>query len=593
MFKTSTLVARKLPLLSHSFRELALTWDSSNWSLGHLLEQTAKRFPKRPAIVYQNQTLTYQQFNHKSNQLANYLLKSGLQQGDRVAVMMNNSPELLILVAGIVKAGGVAALINTSQREQVLAHSLKECDPSWWWLDEDLVEAFDSVRQHLDKNHLPRLQVIAKQEKGPNRQEWKAFWRPVYDSPGKSPESLKKIRFNSPCFYIFTSGTTGLPKASIMTHKRWIRAGAGFHATLANDEHDLFYVPLPMYHNNALTLAWGTAMKAGSGLLIRQRFSASHYWEDARYYQATVVFYIGEMCRYLMSQPPSSKDRQHVVRKMVGNGLRPDLWQPFKQRFGIEEVYEFYAASESNIAFVNYFNLDNTVGFCPLPYAIVEFDNEKEAPKRNAKGWMIPVKVGETGLLLGKVTRRYSFDGYTNIEESEKKLFRGVFSKNDVWYNSGDLMKELGLRHAQFVDRVGDTFRWKGENVSTTEVEHILYDLEVIETAVVYGVQVPNMDGRAGMAAICFKQGLAPDLKKIAQHLKRNLPDYAMPVFLRVISQLHSTETFKPKKSLLKQEGFDPAQIQDELYYRQHGKPSYLPLETPQWQQILAGSIRL
>ncbi len=395
---------------------------------------------------------------------------------------------------------------------------------------------------------------------------------------------------------MFTSGTTGLPKASRMTHYRWLRGMAGLsQMALRLKPSDVFYCCLPLYHNNALTVSWGAVLGSGSTLALARKFSASRFWEDCREQRATAFCYIGELCRYLLNRPASEKDRSHSIQLMVGNGLRPELWSAFQQRFGIANVSEFYGASESNVAFVNAFGMQRTAGFSPLSFAIVAFDAEREEPLRGSGGFLQKVKGGGTGLLIAEISERAPFDGYTDQKSSDAKVLHDVFKRGDRWFNTGDLVRDQGWRHIQFVDRVGDTFRWKGENVATTEVEAALNGFEGIAQAVVYGVSVPGADGRAGMAALTLAEGAARgfDGAALARHLLAALPAYAVPVFLRLQRDPEVTGTFKFKKVELKREGFEPAMVSEPLYVLTDRNRGYEALTPALAEQIRSGTLRL
>jgi acyl-CoA synthetase (AMP-forming)/AMP-acid ligase II len=356
---------------------------------------------------------------------------------------------------------------------------------------------------------------------------------------------------------------------------------------------DILYCPLPLYHNNALTVSWGAVLGAGAALAIGRKFSASRFWDEVRRHRATAFCYIGELCRYLLNQPPTSRDRDHAVRVIVGNGLRPEIWDAFQQRFGIELISEFYGASESNLAFANGFGLSRTAGFCPLPFAVVAFDAEAEAPCRDAQGFMRKVGKGEVGLLISEVTEKSPFDGYTDSRATESKLLRDVFKAGDVWFNTGDLVCNQGMRHIQFADRVGDTFRWKGENVATTEVEAAFNQFEGLDQACVYGVQIPGTDGRAGMAALTLMAPERFDGAVLARHLTARLPAYAVPLFVRLRAQQETTSTFKFRKVELKREGFDLQQIDEPLYVLADRQRGYEPLTPQLHAQIHDGALRL
>jgi citronellyl-CoA synthetase len=365
-----------------------------------------------------------------------------------------------------------------------------------------------------------------------------------------------------------------------MSHGKWIKAYGGFgHSGLTLNERDVLYLTLPCYHNNAVTVCWSAVLAGGAAIALRRRFSASAFWSDVARYQATCFGYIGELCRYLLNQPVHPAEQGNSLRCMIGNGLRPSIWAEFKQRFGVEQITEFYASSEGNIGFTNVFNFDNTVGYTPATYAIVRYDLENDRPLRGKKGFLQRTDKGEAGLLISEISAKWPFDGYTDPAKSEAAILRDVFKKGDAWFNTGDLMRDIGCKHAQFVDRLGDTFRWKGENVSTTEVENVLGAFPGVEDAVVYGVEIPGTNGRCGMAALRLAPGFVLDGAALATHLDRELPAYAAPLFVRLLGEVETTGTFKYKKTDLKQASYDPSRVDGPLYVRLPGTASFQPLD--------------
>ncbi|HEX5062996.1 MAG TPA: long-chain-acyl-CoA synthetase, partial [Kofleriaceae bacterium] len=549
------LVGRKLPMIVKGLRMIGKTDKTEALSIGSLIEQNAKLRPNAAAILYEDRRYSARDVHEMSNRWANWLAARGVGKGDVISVLLENRPEALLIIGGIVKLGAIAAVINTKQRGRTLQHSLAVAKARLHLVGEELWDSFVEVRDAIgasDNVAWVREQTSARVPAGAIDAA-----AAVANASLTTPAALADVRLGDPAFYIYTSGTTGLPKASIMSHNRWTKAAGAFGmSALAVTEADVIYLALPLYHNNALTVAWASAVSGGAALAIRRKFSVSNFWEDIRKFRATAFIYIGELCRYLLNAEPRPDDRKHSVRAICGNGLRPDIWKAFKTRFGIDEVYEFYAASEGNIAFVNLLNLDATVGLCPAPYALVKYDIDRDEPLRGPDGHMVRVGRGEIGLLIGEVTERYAFDGYTDKAASEKKLFRDVFRKGDVWFNSGDLLRDQGFRHAQFIDRVGDTFRWKGENVSTNEVAEALNTFHQVAESTVYGVQVPGTDGRCGMAALVLRCAVNDfDLRGFTRHVESQLPAYARPLFLRVRPELEVTGTFKQVKSDLRRQG--------------------------------------
>jgi acyl-CoA synthetase (AMP-forming)/AMP-acid ligase II len=571
--------------------KLVLLKPDQHNSIGRVLEKLAASQPQHPALRFEGRVWTYAEFNAWANRIASLLRQQGVRAGDSVAILMENRPEVLACVAATVKLGAIAGMLNHQQRGEVLAHSLKLTRARVVVCGSECMDALASGG--YTPTAVPGLRWIWDGE-GSAPTGWLRLADGVAGGSATNPPETARVRLRDPCFYIFTSGTTGLPKASVMSHYRWLRSMAGLgQMALRLKPDDVLYCCLPLYHNNALTVSWGSVLGTGSTLALGRKFSASRFWDEIRRHGATSFCYIGELCRYLLNRPADAGDREHRVRVIVGNGLRPEIWDAFQQRFGIERISEFYGASESNLAFVNGFDVARTAGFCPLPFAIVGFDADAEAPLRDARGFMRKVGRGGIGLLICEVTDKAPFDGYTDEQASQTKLLRDVFKKGDCWFNTGDLVRDQGFRHIQFVDRVGDTFRWKGENVATTEVEAACNRFEGIEQAVVYGVQLPEADGRAGMAALSFAQ--TPDaesLRRFAQHLCAELPAYAVPLFLRLRSEQETTSTFKFRKAGLKQEGFDPAKIDEPLYVLRDREAGYEPLTPELFAQIGSGDVR-
>lgn len=585
-------IAKKLPAIREGLKTVANRDTSAALSIGTYIEDNASRSPGDPAIFFEDRVITHRELSEESNRWAHLFASRGVGKGDAIAIFVDNRPEILFAVAGAVKLGAVAAVINTKQRKHVLQHSFGLCDGLIYVVGEELWDAFDEVRADIDNAERDLVFWVSDSGDSSCPDTATDLVAAAADMPATAPDALRQVRLSDPCFYIYTSGTTGLPKASIMSHNRWVKASGAFgKVALGVVPEDRIYVPLPLYHNNALTVTWASALTAGASMILRRRFSASKFWDDVRRYRATSFCYIGELCRYLMNQPPRPDDSDNPVHKIVGNGLRPDIWKQFKERFGIDEVYEFYGASEANIAFVNVFNFDCTVGFCPAPYALVEYDIDADEPVRGPDGFMRRVGRGEVGLLIGEVSERYAFDGYTDQSASENKLLRDVFKPGDTWFNSGDLLEDQGFRHAQFVDRVGDTFRWKGENVSTNEVAEVVNGHPQVDESTVYGVQIPGTDGRCGMAALVTN--VPPDqldLASLHRRIAAELPAYARPLFLRVREALEITGTFKQKKGDLKREAYDPSQVAEPLFVLRDG--GYESLTKELYQQIQAADVR-
>ena len=341
-------------------------------------------------------------------------------------------------------------------------------------------------------------------------------------------------------------------------------------------------------------VATGAALLGGGAVIIREKFSASRFWQDVADSGATIFQYIGELCRYLLANPEPASP--HGLRLAVGNGLSADVWEAFQNGFAIPQILEFYAATEGNFSLYNAEGKVGAIGRIPpflahrFPTAIVKFDDDTGVPARGPDGLCIPVARGEAGEAIGKIAGGAArFEGYTDAAASEKKILRDVFKPGDAWVRSGDLMRQDAKGFFYFVDRIGDTFRWKGENVATTEVAAAAASAPAVRSACVYGVAVPSANGRCGMAAL----EVEPDFDPAAfrAHMASRLPAYARPLFLRIVQSLAVTETFKQKKQLLAQQGFDPAAIADPLFA--DCGAVFAPLNAALYARISSGLIRL
>ena len=571
----------KVPHILSGLKQAYLRTPASPTGLGIAFEKAVKRNPQGIALLFEDQSYSYRALNEWANQIAHYYLSLGAKKGDVIAVMVENRPELIATIVALAKIGVTIALVNTSQVGKVLAHSINLVNPIAVIAGEEVRAAIDEIRQDLNVAQ-DRFHWFADQETrkhaGTAPKDYVNLAQQIDQFPKFNPSTTRTVTGKDGLFYIYTSGTTGLPKAVIFTHSRWTLAYGTYGHILNLGKDDVMYVTLPLYHATGVVVCWCGVIAGSATLAVRRKYSTSAFWKDVQKFNASAIGYVGELCRYLIDAPTTELDRAHRVTKMIDNGMRPNIWGKFKERFGVQEVLELYASSEGNVGFSNIFNFDNTVGFSPTPYAIVEFDKEKNELVRDKKGHCKKVKTGEVGLLIGKITSRSPFDGYTDPEKNKSVILKDVFTKGDSYFNTGDLVRDIGFRHAQFVDRLGDTFRWKGENVSTTEVENMVCEYHKIAEAVVYGVEIPNTNGRAGMAAITLVDGEElneADLSAMVNVFKKCLPSYAIPVFLRVQAKVETTGTFKYQKNKLKEDAFNPAKTSERLLVLLPGATAY------------------
>jgi citronellyl-CoA synthetase len=565
--------------------------------IGAQVERNAARIPERPALLFEGRTWTWREFNALANRYAASFRDLGLARGDAASVFMENRVEFLATIVALNKLGVTAGLINTNLRGRPLIHCITVTESRTCIVGAELTEALGEVRHDLPLPDAGGFVWIPDGGTGEPERWLQNIERiaPAND-PGNPPEAAATT-LGENAFYVFTSGTTGLPKAAVLSNRRFLASAALAHrAGLKLTEADRVYVCLPLYHATGLMIGVGSAISAGASVYLRRRFSASNFLREVRDHGATCFIYIGELCRYLLNTPASPDDHRNPLTRAMGNGLRPDIWMEFKSRFGIGRIAEFYGASEGNVAFANLLNKDCTVGMTSVKHALVRYDVDADAILRDARGRCIAVEPGEPGLLLGHIGPDTVFEGYTNRDATEKKIVRDAFEDGDAWFNSGDLLRQidagftLGFPHYQFVDRVGDTFRWKGENVSTNEVGEIINRFPAVRFSNVYGVAVPGTDGRAGMAALTLEEGVQTlDLDAFAGFVGRELPVYARPVFLRIEQEIDVTGTFKMVKGQLRDEGYDPARVSDPLFVMKPGSTRYEPLDAAYAATIAKG----
>ncbi len=570
---------------------------TGRFTAGDLLEETTGRRGDHPFVRFEERECTYREINALANRVAHWALAHDLGRGSVVGLLMENRPEYLATWLGLAKVGAVTALLNTHLRGEALAHSLRAADCRLVLVGTECEEAWQSLGEHP-----PDIDLV--QVRDPDRPGAAAIPGArsldieIADADtGNPPRGVREaLRGSDPLFYIYTSGTTGLPKAARLSHSRFM--GGGIYAALAGmNRHDVLYCPLPLYHTSGGVMCVNAVMRQGATLALGRHFSAHHFWDEVAHHRATAFQYIGELCRYLVNQPPHPLERSHRLRFAVGNGLRPDVWPTFQQRFGIGQIVEFYGATESNAAMVNLQGRVGSVGkpFPGMKIALVRYDTDRDEVVRGADGRCLPCGSGEPGELLGHIAEGRSaagrFEGYTSREATEKKILRDVFEEGDAWFRTGDLLRSDDEGFYYFVDRIGDTFRWKGENVSTQEVAGAVTAQPGIHLCAVYGVEVPGADGRAGMAAVTLEPGHRLDGEALYRGLESALPAYARPAFVRIQQEPELTGTFKLRKVELQQQGYDIERIDDPLLYRNDARAAYLPMDSDALARINRGDL--
>ncbi|XP_029290636.1 long-chain fatty acid transport protein 2 isoform X2 [Cottoperca gobio] len=557
-----------------------------------------KRHPKKIFLHFEGREYTYEEVDKQSNKVARALqAEARLKEGDVVALFLANEPCFVWIWLGLTKLGCPAALLNFNIRSKSLLHCFSCCGAKVIIASEELQCAVEEVLPTLrEQGTSVYLLSEACNIEGINSLSDKIS--PASDLP-LSRDLRANVNIKSTALYIYTSGTTGLPKAAVVTHER-VWAASFLQAACGVTSEDIFYINLPLYHSAGFLIGMVGGIERGMTIVLKRKFSASQFWGDCRKYNVTVMQYIGETMRYLCNTPQKDDERNHKVKMAIGNGVRSDIWSEFLNRFGDIKVRELYAATEGNIGFINYTSKIGAVGRVNFvhrfffPYTLIKFDIEKEEPVRNSEGLCIEAATGETGLMLGKVTQRSPFVGYAgNLQQTEKKRLRDVMKKGDLYFNTGDLLRFDEMNFVYFLDRVGDTFRWKGENVATSEVADILSMSNSVLEANVYGVKVEGHEGRIGMAAVTLKEGEDFDCSHTFKQVVNYLPAYARPRFIRIQPCLEMTGTFKMKKVKLVEEGFNPAHIEDSLYFLDPEQKSYVPLTQDIYTAISRREIKL
>jgi fatty-acyl-CoA synthase len=562
-----------------------------------LIDDLADAFETASALLGDGECLSYRTLAQRCNRYARWALGQGIASGDVVCLLMLNCPDYMAIWLGVTRIGGIVALVNTNLVGEQLAHSVKIAAPKHVIVGNELVDTFAAVLPQIP----PGVQCWAH---GQNSQGLPRIDRQIQPLAG---DKLNRLEYRPPsitdqALYIYTSGTTGLPKAANVSHLRLMQWSHWFAGMMDTGPSDRMYNCLPMYHSIGGVVATGATLVNGGSVVVRQRFSASQFWDELLEWNCTLFQYIGELCRYLVNSPSHSRETNHRIRLCCGNGLRSDIWQVFQRRFRIPQILEFYAATEGNFSLYNCEGKPGAIGRVPsflahrFPVALIKFDLATGELVRNDDGFCIRCSTNEFGEAIGEILDDGShpgsrFEGYTDEEATDKKILRDVFVKGDAWFRTGDLMRKDERGYYYFVDRIGDTFRWKGENVSTTEVAETVAACPGVAGAIMYGVTIPFTEGSVGMAAVAVTRDF--DLMAFRQHLIRRLPEYARPLFLRVCDVIETTGTFRAKKHGLSRDAYNPVLTADPIYFDDRVREAFVKLDAGLYERIRSGNLRL
>ncbi|XP_043576373.1 long-chain fatty acid transport protein 4 [Chiloscyllium plagiosum] len=572
-----------------------------NNTIPKIFHEVVQRHPDKIALIFEGTGVawSFRDLDEFSNRVANCFREQGFRTGDVVALFMESRSEYVGLWLGMAKIGVEVALINFNLRMDALAHCINISRAKAIVFGGELNTALKEIHTLLGKSI--SLYCCGEPDSSEVLPGTENLDHLLEATSSRPPPPLQSRGFTDRLFYIYTSGTTGMPKAAIVVHSRYYRMAALVYYGFRMRTDDIVYDCLPLYHSAGNIVGIGQCLLHGLTVVIRRKFSASRFWDDCVKYRCTIVQYIGEICRYLLSQPERAVERQHRVRMALGNGLRPSIWEDFTSRFHIPQVAEFYGATECNCSLGNF---DNKVGACGFnsrilpfvyPIRLVKVNEDTMELVRGADGVCIPCKPGEAGQLVGRIVQSdplRRFDGYVNETATTKKVAQDVFKKGDAAYLSGDVLVMDEYGYMYFRDRTGDTFRWKGENVSTTEVEGTLSRILGMTDVVVYGVEVPGAEGKAGMAAIADPNHQI-NLETFYTDLEVALPQYARPIFLRLLPAVSKTGTFKFQKTDMRKEGFDPRNIKDKLYLLDQKQRTYIQLDEELFRSIQSGKRKL
>lgn len=567
-------------------------------SVGSILEKQAARYSKKPLILFEGRSITYKDFNGSANQYANFFNNKGFVKGDTVALLMDNRPEFLIVHSGLAKIGVVPALVNNNIKGRVLAHAVNIADAKAIIIGHEFLKEYQEIANEIHLQGSGDIFVECEMQNidlPKNYQDLESVLKtqstanPVMEPPISSKDVLE---------YIYTSGTTGLPKATVLKHQKWLQLGYAVGGYCLNSiSNDVQYLCLPLYHNSGINLAWSTSLIQGGTLAMRRKFSASSFWDDIRKYNASVMIYIGELCRYLNNQPQKDNDGKNPLKYILGNGMRMDYWTDFKKRFKIKRIIEVYGATEGVGGLTNIKGVPGMVGQLTTAGIrvgeVVRYNLDTDDFERNDQGFVEKCKIGETGMFLAAISNMSPFAGYkSNNKATNEKIISDVFTKGDNYFISGDLLKLHKKDYVSFVDRLGDTFKWKGEVVATNEVADILNHFGGIEDCNVYGISIQNTEGRCGMVALTLIKDTELDWKSFAKYIVTNLANYSRPYFIRLRNEMDATSSFKQLKTELQNEGFNPAVIKDPLYFLYPKTWQFVEVTDKLYKEIQDGKIK-
>ncbi|MHA2007196.1 MAG: AMP-binding protein [Promethearchaeota archaeon] len=567
-------------------------WKNEHQSVGIYVEQLAEAHPDKIALYFEDKSWTWKEFNEESNKISNFFSNLGLKPGDTIAVIMENSPNYFFVTTGINKIQGISALVNINLRRQALVHSIKIVDPKLIITDGD---SLPNLLEVIEELPLKENKIFILNNFDNIQTKYIDLQKNLEDISIKNPNTTQNSIMTDIASYIYTSGTTGLPKAVIIENQSFTWNGVfyGYSITQANSD-DIILIANPLYHSLSMCTAWGIVVYLGGTAVLRKKFSASNFWKDVHKYRITFTTYVGEIPRYILNQPPSELEKNHTLKKMLGLGLRKDIWLKFKERFQIEHIFEYYSSTEGYGPIINVDEEPGMIGRNNIQnHALAKVDQETGEFFKDKNGYYIKCEAGDVGMSLMKILEIDNFRKYSDKNKTNERVIRNVFEEGDAYFITGDLLQLHDDMWLSFADRFGDTFRWKGENVSTQEIENILDSHDSILMSAVFGVEIPNYVGKAGMAAIIFNPevGFKPD--EISLFVTKVLPKYSIPVFIRIQQELEVTGSKKLRKSNLRKEGYNLNTVKEPIYFWDSLKKKYIQFDNSIYQEIIKGKLRI
>ncbi|XP_074601374.1 long-chain fatty acid transport protein 4-like [Brevipalpus obovatus] len=578
-----------------------------NLTIIDYLQEQVKRNPNKVAYICDDRRWTFREFSNYVNLVADYFYHEGYRKGDEIALLMESRPEYIGIWLGLAKIGVITALINPNLRGHSLAHCFNTINIKAIIYQDILAQAIGDVKSSLSNANQIKYYQHGDNNVSNKMDSINLTAALASNTETKAPDYKKIVNFKDPLLYLFTSGTTGLPKAAIIKHCRILYMVHGMGVPAGMTKRDVIYCPLPIYHAIGI-LGTTLSLLTGCSVVLRHRFSATKYWTEFNAHNCNIGIYIGELCRFLLAQPARADDGLRPIRLILSTGLRPAIWRDFIERFSVKRVIEFYGSTEGNSSLLNITGKVGAIGFLPLifpkfllkifyPVTIIKVDVDTGEPVRNHDGGLcMEVKAGDTGMLAARVNQGdslMSFEGYVDKIATSKKLIADVHTQGDLFFSTGDLVTVDKYRYVYFKDRIGDTYRWRGENVSTNEIESLIARYLNMTDVAVYGVEIPGEEGRVGMAAIVNQNDNLIDLDRLLAHLRESLPNYALPHFIRILSEMKLTGTMKISKYELRQEAFDLGKISDPIFYLDTKHRRYERLSRNVYEDIMNAHHRL